>query len=217
MTRFSNRTLIGALIALCVIACLASRPAHSQTPTFTFGVSGTSSDGRTIAPTITWATTPSATSCTASATPAKGDWTGTKTGGGSSQLTSVSVTTSFQLVCTWPGDSTALVSWAKPTLNEDGSALTNLAGFRVQWGQVSGDQNMGSTVYLNDPTKTSWRSPALSPAGPWFFGVKAFNALGIESSLSAVVTKTTTAAVSLTRSADIVIRIPAPPSSVTVE
>lgn len=204
------------LFAIAALS-LFSVGAIAQTPTFTFGVSGTSQDGKTIRPTITWATSPAATSCTASATPAKTDWTGAKAAQGSGTLlTAVSATTSFALACNWPGDQVALVTWEKPTQNNDGSPLTDLAGFRVQFGRASGDANMDQSVYLSDPARTSWTSSALSPAGPWFFGVKAFNSLGLESSLSSIATKTITLTNSLTRSMDIVIRFPGPPTNVTV-
>lgn len=207
------------LLVIAALSILASTAA-AQTPTFTFGVSGTSQDGKTIRPTISWATSPAATSCTASATPAKSDWTGTKTAqapAGGSLLTAVSATTSFQLVCNWPGDQVGVVTWVPPTTNTDGTPLTDLAGFRVQWGRASGDVNMDQTVYLSEPARTTWTSPALSPAGPWFFGVKAFNSLGLESTLSNVVSKTITLTNSITRSMDIVIRFPAAPTNLAVQ
>ena len=75
---------------------------------------------------------------------------------------------------------------------------------------------MSQTVYLSDPARTSWTSPALA-AGPWFFGVKAFNAQGIESDLSNIATKTLSAAQSLTRSAKIQIDKPNAPANVGVQ
>lgn len=209
MKRFLLSIAALALFSACAIAQTA--------PTFTFGVSGTSSDGKTIVPAVTWSTTPAATSCAATATPAKADWTGTKTAAGTATLTAVSATTSFQLVCSWPGDTTAIVTWTAPTTNTDGSALMDLAGFRVQWGRTTGDANMDQTVYLSDPKLTSWTSPALTPPAQWFFGVKAFNSLGLESTLSNVSSKTTTATISLTRAMDIVIRFPGSPTNVAVK
>lgn len=216
LTEWLAAPLFWLTIVLCML--LGSLPAHAQTaPTFTFGVSGTSTDGKTIVPTVTWSTTPAATSCAATATPAKTDWTGNKAAAGTAALTAVAATTSFQLLCNWPGNTTAIVTWAPPTTNTDGSPLTDLAGFRVQWGQQSGDQNMDQTVYLSNPALRTWTSPALSPTGQWFFGVKAFNSLGLESALSNIASKVTTATTALTRSMDIVIRFPAAPTNLTVQ
>ena len=82
---------------------------------------------------------------------------------------------------------TATVSWVPPTTNTDGSALTNLAGYKVYWGPSRG--SYPSSVMLANPGLTSHVVSNLSP-GTYFFVVTAYNAAGVESSFSPVGSKT---------------------------
>lgn len=197
---------------LVALALLLAPPAFSQTLTFT--VETTSSGGAAVVPKLTWATTPAATSCTATAVPVSADWTGTKAAAGTATLPSINATNSYTLVCNWPGDLFATLNWTKPTTNTDGSAYTNPGGFRVQYGRTSA--NLDQSVYLQDPAAVTWRSPQLA-SGAWFFGVKAYNTLGLESDSSNITTKTLTASSSQTRSLEIVVKFPAAPTGVTVQ
>lgn len=72
----------------------------------------------------------------------------------------------------------ATITWEAPTLNADGTPLTDLAGYRVKWGTASG-------VYPNtlDVTGTSTVVQNL-PAGSYFFRVTALDAAGNESAPS---------------------------------
>ena len=82
---------------------------------------------------------------------------------------------------------TATLSWIPPTLNEDGSPLVDLAGYRIYYGTNS--NSLDKTVTVNDPNLTRYVVASL-PAGTWTFGVTAFSATGTESSLSALASKT---------------------------
>jgi hypothetical protein len=82
---------------------------------------------------------------------------------------------------------TALISWTAPTTNTDGSALTNLSGFRVAYGRSESD--MSQSASINNPGLNSYTVNNLS-TGQWFFAVYAVNSSGIESSVSNVATKT---------------------------
>jgi len=78
----------------------------------------------------------------------------------------------------------ATLSWTAPTLNADGTPLTDLTGYRVLYGPQSGNytQSLGAAA-----------SPVTVPnltTGSWFFVVKAVDALGLESAASAEVSKT---------------------------
>jgi hypothetical protein len=79
------------------------------------------------------------------------------------------------------------LSWQAPTRNEDGSALTDLAGYRVHYGQVSGQYS--ETLSLPSPSMTSVTIEDLAPA-TWFFAVKAVNSAGTLSSFSAETSET---------------------------
>jgi len=81
----------------------------------------------------------------------------------------------------------ATLRWTPPTLNEDGSPIDNLAGYRVYYGTNS--SNLSSVVNIPNPGITSTVIENLSPA-TWYFALKAYNTLNVESSLSNVASKT---------------------------
>jgi hypothetical protein len=81
----------------------------------------------------------------------------------------------------------ATVSWAPPTTNTDGSALTNLAGYRVTYGTSASALN--STETVSNPTVSSTLIENLAP-GTWYFAVKAYTTTGSESAVSTTVSKT---------------------------
>ncbi len=72
---------------------------------------------------------------------------------------------------------TATLTWTAPTTNEDGSPLTDLAGYRIYYGRTP-------PVYTNvidtKSLATSYTFTGLSN-GPWYFAVTAYNSAGIES------------------------------------
>ncbi|MEM1173864.1 MAG: putative Ig domain-containing protein [Pseudomonadota bacterium] len=72
----------------------------------------------------------------------------------------------------------ATVSWVAPTEYEDGSPLTDLAGFRVYWGTSAG--NYPNSVTVNNPGQTNVVIENLSP-GNYEFVTTAFNEAGVES------------------------------------
>ena len=69
----------------------------------------------------------------------------------------------------------ALISWTAPTQNTDGSTLTNLAGFRIRYGNAPGVYTQ-PVVTINNPSTTQWTLP-LAP-GIWYFAIAAFTATG---------------------------------------
>lgn len=188
-----------------------ARPAHAQTPTLTFTLETSSPNGKSVVPRLTWQTNPAAQSCTASGAT---DWTGTKAASGTVLLAAVTTSRTYGIVCTWPGVTKAALTWAAPTTNTDGSVYDNPGGFRIQYGNVSANEaDLSTSVYIQDPTARSWTSPDLA-AGTWWFGIKAYNALGLESSLSNVASKTLTAAQNQNRALELTIRFPNPPTGV---
>lgn len=84
------------------------------------------------------------------------------------------------------GDGTALISWTPPTQNTDGSALTDLAGYRIRYGTSSG--NYAASITINGSSLTSYLVENLG-VSDWYFVMTAFNSSGIESSYSAEVLK----------------------------
>jgi hypothetical protein len=81
----------------------------------------------------------------------------------------------------------ATLSWLPPTQNTDGSPLSNLAGFRVYWGD--GSSSYPNTVMLMNPGLSTYVVDSLMPAA-WFFAVTAVNMDGVESAFSNVVSTT---------------------------
>jgi Putative Ig domain len=81
----------------------------------------------------------------------------------------------------------ATLTWMPPSQNNDGSPLTDLAGFRVYWGTSQG--NYPNSVTLNNPGLTSYVVESLVP-GTYYFVTTAFNASGVESGYSNVASKT---------------------------
>jgi hypothetical protein len=81
----------------------------------------------------------------------------------------------------------ATLTWQPPTENTNGTALTDLAGFKVYWGTTPG--NYPSSVTLNNAGLTSYVVQNLTPA-TYYFVVTAFSRAGAESSFSNPASKT---------------------------
>ena len=81
----------------------------------------------------------------------------------------------------------ATLTWTPPTTNTNGSALTNLTGYRVYWGPAVG--NYTQSVSVNNPGLSTYVVESLVP-GTYYFAVAAVNSLGGESAKSSVASKT---------------------------
>jgi hypothetical protein len=81
----------------------------------------------------------------------------------------------------------ATLSWNPPTENDDGSTLTDLAGYRIHYGR---DPNqLTRTVIVSNPGLTRYVVENLAPAN-WHFTMTSVNSNGVESSRSPTVSKT---------------------------
>ena len=83
----------------------------------------------------------------------------------------------------------ATLSWEAPTSNTNGSALTDLAGYRIYYG--SGPSELTQTVQLNSVGLQTYVIDGLEP-GTWYFAIVAVTTNGLESSLSNIAVKTIT-------------------------
>ncbi len=81
----------------------------------------------------------------------------------------------------------AVISWMPPTQNADGSALTDLAGYRIYYGRTR-DQ-LDQTVPISSPGITTHVVDNLSPA-VWYFAMTSLNSRGVESERSGTASKT---------------------------
>jgi hypothetical protein len=80
---------------------------------------------------------------------------------------------------------TATLRWAPPTQNTDGTALTDLTGYRIHYG--ASPTALTSAIQIANPGSTSHTLSNLVP-GTYYFSVRAYTAGG-ESALSNVLSK----------------------------
>ena len=133
----------------------------------------------------------------ASFDPDTGALTGTPTAAdlGSHGLITISVSDgtdtasldSFSITVQAAAVGSATLSWVAPTENTDGSPLTDLAGYKVHWGQQSGSYSNSATVM--NPGITTYVVENLT-GGTHFFAVTALNEALTESTFSNEASKT---------------------------
>jgi hypothetical protein len=80
----------------------------------------------------------------------------------------------------------ALLTWEPPTTNTDGSALTNLAGYRLVYGASS--TQLTQTIQIANAGMSSYVVENLAP-GTYYFALRAYTTKGLESANSNVVTR----------------------------
>jgi hypothetical protein len=102
----------------------------------------------------------------------------------STSLAAFAVTVSAQAATT---TGSATLSWMPPTQRSDGTALTNLAGYKIRYGTSAG--NYTSEVSVANPGVASYVVDDLS-SGTYFFAIAAYDSSGTESNLSNAVSKT---------------------------
>ena len=93
----------------------------------------------------------------------------------------------FSIEVTAASLGSATVSWTAPTENEDGSTLTDLAGFKLYWGTTPG--NYTESVTINNSSVTTYTVEGLAP-GTYEFVATSFNDRGAESVRTDPATKT---------------------------
>ena len=179
----------------------ASSPVPAPAPVPTVSLTSTASTVTdNDSTTLNW-TASNADSCTAS-----GGWFGSKETSGTESTVPLTQDTTFTLDCTGPGGSAsqsiivkvlspsgvATLSWTPPTTKQDGSSLTNLAGYKVYYG-ISPDGtppvSYSSTIVITNPGISSYMIENLLP-GTYYFVVTAFDSSGLESSNSNVASTT---------------------------
>ncbi|MBS0377904.1 MAG: putative Ig domain-containing protein [Proteobacteria bacterium] len=92
----------------------------------------------------------------------------------------------FNLTVNQSSNGTATLDWTAVTLNTNGSALTNLAGYYVYYG--TSQSNMNQTVKIANSTVTTYLVQNLS-SGTWYFGVAAYTTTGVIGQVSNVGSK----------------------------
>ena len=74
--------------------------------------------------------------------------------------------------------STAELAWTKPTSNEDGTPLTDLAGYKIRYGASAGALTELVDVAGAEITTASIGGLA---AGTWYFSIASYTSAGVES------------------------------------
>ena len=95
-------------------------------------------------------------------------------------------TGSFSIAVVHTANGTATLSWAAPSVNSDGSPLTDLAGYRIYYGNVQGQYN--HQLEIADAGVMTAVVDNLSQ-GAWYFAATSLNSEGLESKLSNEVQK----------------------------
>lgn len=158
------------------------------------------------------------TTCTAS-----GGWSGAKTLGSTTTLPKITANTTYTIACSSPAvaaDTQATLSWLPPSLNTDGSTLTDLSAYRIFFGTAA-DQ-LSQTQDVTNPAATSDVVKNLTSGTQYFFGLRALTSHGQQSALSNIVSKTPAKGIpawSATKSVTVTITpatIPNPPTGLQV-
>ncbi len=84
------------------------------------------------------------------------------------------------------GPASTTLSWSAPTQNEDGSTLTDLAGYKIFYGRTSGEYT--NVIEIDNPSVTTYVVENLAPA-TYYFAAKSFNSSGTESAFSGEVVR----------------------------
>ncbi len=87
----------------------------------------------------------------------------------------------FQIYVVSTGTRAVTLDWTAPTENEDGTPLTDLAGFHIRYGQQPGQYSQ--VLNLNNPGLTTFVVTDLVPS-TYYFVVSAYNSKGVESNYS---------------------------------
>jgi hypothetical protein len=90
----------------------------------------------------------------------------------------------FSIAVNAASQGSATLSWDPPTEREDGSPLSNLAGYRVVYGTSA--EELTESDELDNPGLTRHTITNLS-AATWYFAVVAYTTRGIESRYSSIV------------------------------
>jgi hypothetical protein len=85
------------------------------------------------------------------------------------------------------GSGSATLSWVAPTTNTDGSPLTDLAGFTINYGTSA--TNLNQQITVSSATATGYTVTGLT-TGSWYFTVTAYTTVGTQSAPSNVASET---------------------------
>jgi hypothetical protein len=171
---------------------ISGAPATSvkQGASYSFRPTASDADGDTLAFSI--ANKPSWATFSASTGQLSGTPTAAQVGAYSNIVISVSdgktkaSLPAFAIAVTQISDGAVTLSWTSPTENTDGSALTNLAGYRILYGTSASE--LTQSIQIANPGLMTYVVEDLSP-GTYYFAVRAYASNGGESDNSNVVSQ----------------------------
>lgn len=94
----------------------------------------------------------------------------------------------FAIEVTSTAAAAVTLSWSAPTQNTDGTALTDLAGYRIYYGVNS--SSLGNVIEISNPSVSTYVVEGLTP-DIWYFASTALNSQGQESDFSSQVSRDT--------------------------
>lgn len=166
-------------IAVLLLICIGMGIANAQTaPTFTC----TKTTGESpLATTCTW-NYPGASACTAGGAGSVPAWSGSVPTSGTRNFAGITVEMTLTLDCTAPATGgKMLLRFIRPTKNTDGSDLTNLGGYLIEYGTAPGSLTQTRTVPVSAvspltpttavPYDSAYTLDGLT-AGTWFAAMK---------------------------------------------
>jgi Putative Ig domain len=89
----------------------------------------------------------------------------------------------FSIAVSESAQGNATLTWVPPTQNTDGTALTNLAGYRIYYGSRA--NALTQTIQIDNPGTTDYVVSNLT-AGTWYFAITAVSSTHAESAESTV-------------------------------
>ena len=196
----SDGSLSATLPAFSITVTAANRaPTISGTPAtsvnsgsaYSFTPTASDPDGQTLAFGIankpSWATFNTST----------GQLSGTPTSANAGTYSNIVISVSdgslsatlpaFAVTVNAPVSGTATLTWSAPTLNSDGSALTNLSGYKVRYG--TSPTSLTQLLDVPGAAVTGASIEGLA-AGTWYFTVSSYNNTGVESAQTSPVSFT---------------------------
>jgi hypothetical protein len=79
---------------------------------------------------------------------------------------------------------TLTLFWQAPTVNDNGSPLMNLAGYKIYYGTVP--ESLSKVIDVANPSLTSYVVENLA-TGTYYFAIASYNTLGVQSELTSPV------------------------------
>ena len=105
------------------------------------------------------------------------------TGHASASLAAFSIAVAQPAGASAPSTGAVTISWLPPTENVSGTALTNLAGYRIYYGTSA--SSLTQVVNITNPGLATYVLSDL-PAATWYFALTSVNSNGVESPRTAV-------------------------------